>query len=48
MKVTIAYIEEPPFGWTEADGTATGTDIELADAVLRTIGVTRIEHRLTS
>ncbi|HIE4194936.1 TPA: transporter substrate-binding domain-containing protein, partial [Burkholderia cenocepacia] len=24
MKVTIAYIEEPPFGWTEADGTATG------------------------
>jgi polar amino acid transport system substrate-binding protein len=48
MKVTIAYIEEPPFGWTEADGTATGADIDLADAVLRTIGVTRIEHRPTS
>ncbi|MDP9545405.1 UNVERIFIED_ORG: hypothetical protein J2811_002821 [Burkholderia cepacia] len=27
MKVTIAYIEEPPFGWTEADGTATGADL---------------------
>ncbi|WP_071336301.1 transporter substrate-binding domain-containing protein [Burkholderia contaminans] len=48
MKVTIAYIEEPPFGWTEADGTATGADVDLADAVLRAIGVTRIEHRLTT
>ncbi|MBC8750558.1 polar amino acid transport system substrate-binding protein [Paraburkholderia sp. WC7.3g] len=48
MKVTIAYIEEPPFGWTEADRVATGADIELADAVLRAIGVTRIEHRLTT
>lgn len=48
MKVTIAYIEEPPFGWTEADGTATGADLELADAVLRAIGVTRIEHCLTT
>ncbi|EEA00740.1 extracellular solute-binding protein family 3 [Burkholderia sp. H160] len=48
MKITIAYIEEPPFGWTEPDGTATGADIDLADAVLRSIGVTRIEHRLTT
>ncbi|MFP4892942.1 transporter substrate-binding domain-containing protein [Paraburkholderia sp. EG304] len=48
MKVTIAYIEEPPFGWTETDGTATGADIALADTVLRAIGVTRIEHRPTS
>jgi polar amino acid transport system substrate-binding protein len=48
MKVTIAYIEEPPFGWTEADRAATGADIDLADAVLRAIGVTRIEHRLTT
>ncbi len=22
MKVTIAHIQEPPFGWAEADGTA--------------------------
>jgi ABC-type amino acid transport substrate-binding protein len=48
MKVTIAYIEEPPFGWTEADRAATGADIDLADTVLRAIGVTRIEHRLTT
>jgi len=48
MKVTIAYIEEPPFGWTEADGTANGADIELADTILRQIGVTRIEHCLTT
>jgi polar amino acid transport system substrate-binding protein len=48
MKVTIAYIEEPPFGWTEQGGTATGADVELAEAVLREIGVTRIKHRLTT
>jgi polar amino acid transport system substrate-binding protein len=48
MIVTIAYIDEPPFGWTKADGTATGADIDLADAVLWAIGVTRIEHRLTT
>ncbi|WP_080959782.1 transporter substrate-binding domain-containing protein [Burkholderia gladioli] len=44
MKVTIAYIEEPPFGWTEADGTVTGADIELAGTILRQIGVHEIEH----
>jgi polar amino acid transport system substrate-binding protein len=48
VKVVIAYIEEPPFGWTGADGSATGADIELADAVLRAIGVTHVEHRLTT
>lgn len=48
MKVTIAYLQEPPFGWTGSDGTATGADLDLADAVLRAIGVTRIEHCLTT
>lgn len=48
MKVTIAYIEEPPFGWTAADRTATGADIDLAEVVLRAIGATWIEHRLTT
>ncbi|MCA8274863.1 transporter substrate-binding domain-containing protein [Burkholderia sp. AU30280] len=48
MKVTIAYIDEPPFGWTKPEGAATGADIELADAILRAIGVTQIEHRLTT
>lgn len=44
MKLRIAYIEEPPFYWTVEDGSVTGADIELADAVLRAIGVTAIEH----
>jgi polar amino acid transport system substrate-binding protein len=48
MKIRIAYIEEPPFYWTAEDGTVTGADIELADAVLRAIGVTAIEHVPTS
>ena len=48
MKVAIAYIEEPPFGWTKTDRTATGADIDLAEAVLRAIGATQIEHRLTT
>lgn len=48
MKVAIAYIEDPPFGWTKTDRTATGADIDLAEAVLRAIGATQIEHRLTT
>ncbi|OXJ19732.1 transporter substrate-binding domain-containing protein [Burkholderia sp. AU6039] len=48
MKVRIAYIEEPPFYWTAADGTVTGADIELAEVVLRAIGVTEIEYHPTS
>ena len=47
MKVAIAYIEEPPFGWTESNQ-AVGADVELAEVVLRSIGVTHIEHRLTT
>jgi polar amino acid transport system substrate-binding protein len=48
MKVTIAYLEEPPFYWTGQDRSVTGSDIELASVVLRAIGVSTIEHRLTS
>ncbi|CAB3773616.1 transporter substrate-binding domain-containing protein [Paraburkholderia humisilvae] len=48
MKVSIAYIDEPPFYWTSREGFVTGSDIELADVVLRAIGVTSIEHHLTS
>jgi polar amino acid transport system substrate-binding protein len=48
MKVRIAYIDEPPFYWTDAEGAVTGSDIELAEVVLRAIGVTSIEHQLTS
>ena len=48
MKIRMAYIEEPPFYWTAEDGAVTGADIELADAVLRAIGMTAIEYVPTS
>ena len=48
MNVTIAYIEEPPFGWTDSAQAATGADIELAEAVLMAIGVTHIDYHLTT
>ncbi len=48
MKLRIAYVEEPPFYWTARDGSATGADIELAEIVLRAIGVTGIEYVPTS
>lgn len=48
MKVRIAYIEEPPFYWTGEDGRPTGADIELAEVVLRAIGVSAIGYQRTS
>lgn len=48
MKVSLAYIEEPPFYWTGDDRSPTGADIELANVILRAIGVTTIDYRLTS
>lgn len=48
MKVRLAYIEEPPFYWTADDGNAMGSDIELAEVVLRAIGATSIEHHRTT
>lgn len=42
MKITIAYIEEPPFGWTGPDGAPTGADVELAEVVARAIGYTQV------
>ncbi|AXF20277.1 amino acid ABC transporter substrate-binding protein [Burkholderia pyrrocinia] len=48
MKARIAYLEEPPFYWTADDGSVTGADIELAEVVLRAIGVTEIEYHPTS
>ncbi len=47
-RVTLAYIEEPPFGWTEPDGSAAGADVELADTILRAIGVATVDHHLTT
>lgn len=48
MKVTIAYIEEPPFGWCAENGTASGADIELAQVLLRACGIDEIAYRLTT
>jgi polar amino acid transport system substrate-binding protein len=47
MKVRIAYIEEPPFYWTSADGSVVGSDIELARVVLEAMGVSAIEFHPT-
>jgi polar amino acid transport system substrate-binding protein len=43
VKVRVAYVEEPPFYSTAPDGSATGSDIELADVVLRAAGVSAVE-----
>jgi polar amino acid transport system substrate-binding protein len=38
-RVVFAYLEEPPFCFRSADGRASGCDVELAQAVLRDVGV---------
>lgn len=43
----IAYVDEPPFYWTEHNGVK-GADIELAEAILQTIGVSSIEYHLVT
>jgi|SRR5882757_1843671 len=48
MNITIGYIEEPPFYWTEPDGSVVGANIELTDVVLRAIGYTYIKHQPTT
>jgi polar amino acid transport system substrate-binding protein len=48
MEFTLAYIDEPPFGWTDPDGSAAGADLELASVVLRELGYTRVKHRLVT
>jgi polar amino acid transport system substrate-binding protein len=47
-KICIAYINEPPFYWTEKDGTVKGADIELIDTILRKISISSIEYHLTT
>jgi polar amino acid transport system substrate-binding protein len=43
MTTRVAYVEEPPFYWTAADGSVTGADVELGRVVLGMIGETSIE-----
>lgn len=47
-KLRIAYIDEPPFYWTDENHLVKGADIELAEVVLRAIGVKSIEYQLTT
>jgi polar amino acid transport system substrate-binding protein len=48
MTIVFAYLDEPPFCAPGADGIAIGCDVEVAFAVLRAIGVERIETKLTT
>lgn len=45
-KMRIAYVDEPPFYWTDENNHVKGADIELAEVVLREIGVSSIEYVL--
>jgi polar amino acid transport system substrate-binding protein len=47
MTVIFAYLDEPPFCAPAADGPV-GCDVEVAFAVLRAIGIERIETRLVT
>lgn len=46
--IKIAYVDEPPFYWTEKDKSVKGADIELIETVLRGIGVSSIAYELTT
>jgi len=48
MKLKIAYVDEPPFYWTTEENSVKGSDIELAEVILRAIGVSSIEYVLTT
>ena len=43
--VVVAILDEPPFCWLEADGTAVGCDVEVAAAVLRRAGIRSVAYR---
>ena len=47
-QLRVAYVEEPPFYWTDEDHCVKGADIELAEVILRAIGVSSIEYQLTT
>ncbi|WP_199866273.1 transporter substrate-binding domain-containing protein [Flavobacterium sp. Root186] len=46
-KYRIAYVDEPPFYWTEGN-LVKGADIELAKVILQAIGISNIEYHLTT
>lgn len=48
QSVIFAYLDEPPFCAPTPEGKANGCDVEVAFAILRAIGVARIETRLVT
>lgn len=46
--IVFAYLDEPPFCWPAAGGTAQGCDVELVTAALQALGVTGFEQKLTT
>jgi polar amino acid transport system substrate-binding protein len=46
--IVFAYLDEPPFCWPAAGGTAQGCDVELVTAVLQALGITEFEQQLTT
>ena len=43
--VTLAILDEPPFCWLAADGTALGCDVEVATTVLHRVGIRSVAIR---
>ncbi|AZO77598.1 MULTISPECIES: transporter substrate-binding domain-containing protein [unclassified Bosea (in: a-proteobacteria)] len=46
--IVFAYLDEPPFCWPAAGGTAQGCDVELVTAALEALGIIEFEQRLTT
>ncbi|MEO1288807.1 MAG: transporter substrate-binding domain-containing protein [Chloroflexota bacterium] len=44
-KVIFAYIEEPPFAWTNTENMPTGCDVDVVFTILNMIGIKQIEIR---
>lgn len=47
-RVVFAYLDEPPFAGSGADGQPTGCDVEVALTILKAIGVQQVETRLVT
>jgi polar amino acid transport system substrate-binding protein len=48
MAIVFAFLDEPPFCAPGADGAPTGCDVEVAFAILKAIGIERVETRLVT
>ncbi|CAD5256466.1 Amino acid ABC transporter substrate-binding protein, PAAT family [Bosea sp. 62] len=46
--IVFAYLDEPPFCWPAAGGTAQGCDVELVAAAFRALDITEFEQQLTT